>query len=112
MRLNRTLIGKQVRVRWVDPREVTCKTTFPDRHDIPRGKDLLAIWEEWGKVDDVTDGVLRLLQGVCIDPPNEAHQEHRLTYSAVPEALIESIVVLDDRGEVDGVPPITPRETA
>lgn len=107
MRLSKNLIGKQVRVRWIDPRSLHYTSLFADHHDAPKGRDLLATWDEWGFCDDITDGVIRLIQGVAVDPPSESRQQHELTYSAIPEVLIESVTILEDRpGDVNTQPSI------
>jgi len=57
VRVSKSLIGKVVEVRWIDPRE--------QHHDTDRapfaGREALAKWIEWGVVHDITDGVLRLM---------------------------------------------------
>ena len=101
MKLNKSLIGKEVRITWKDPRSVRLRSRFPDTHrDILRGRQSLATWVERGLVEDITDGVLHLQQGMAIDPPGESDQEHEIVYSVVPEELIELIVVLTETQEV------------
>ena len=74
---------------------------FPESHkDIPRGRQTLATWVERGLVEDITEGVLHLQQGVAVDPPFETDQAHEIVYSIVPEELIEHIVVLAETQEV------------
>ena len=85
MRVTKALVGKQVRIRWMDPRGFATISHFPtDHRDIPKGRALLARWEEWGTIDDITDGV-------------EALQNQAVTYSAIPEVLIEYIAILEDK---------------
>ena len=113
MRVTKALVGKQVRIRWMDPRGFDTISHFPtDHRDIPKGRALLARWEEWGTIDDITDGVVRLIQSVANDPPDEALQNQAVTYSAIPEVLIEHIVILEDKpgAEVVQAPVVQAKE--
>ena len=67
----RKFLGRLVEVVWSDP--------YEDRQDIrsaAKGCKALAKWVEWGKIDDVTEDVLRLRHGEGFSPghgqPNEA----------------------------------------
>ena len=99
MKLSKALIGKQVRVRWRDQRQMSCQSKHEDRRDVARGRKTLAYQEEWGIVDSVEEGVLHLLQGIASDPPHEDRRVDELTYSVLPEESIESITLLEDRAE-------------
>lgn len=93
MRVSRSLIGKVIEVRWIDPRE--------DHHDSDRpalvGKAALAKWIEWGVVNDITDGVLRLMYSTTwIPDENKANAFH---FTWIPVALIVDIRVLGDASE-------------
>ena len=97
MKLSRSLLGKVVRITWKDPREARVKSRYPGTHqDIVRGRASLATWTEYGIVEDITEGVLHLQQGLAVDPPLETDQAHEITLSVVPEELIESVVVLSE----------------
>ena len=101
MKLSKSLLGKVVRITWKDPREARIKSRYPGTHqDIVRGRASLATWTEYGIVEDMTEGVLHLQQGVATDPPGESDQEHEIVYSVVPEELIELVVVLIETQEV------------
>lgn len=99
MKLTKALLGKQARVRWRDQRSMKVVSGYADRHDIARGRKTLAVWEEWGVVDSIEEGVLHLLQGIASDPPHETNREDQLTYSVVPEESIESLTILEDKPE-------------
>ena len=100
MKLSKALLGKEVRVTWKDPRSARVKSVYPDTHrDILRGRQTLATWTERGMVEDITEGVLHLQQGIAIDPPLETDQSHEIVYSIIPEELIESVVVLIESKE-------------
>jgi hypothetical protein len=112
MRVTKALVGKQVRIRWMDPRSFDTISHFPiDHRDIQKGRALLATWEEWGTIDDITDGVIRLIQSVANDPPEEALQNQAITHSAIPEVLIENITILEDKPGVDVGTPAVTKET-
>lgn len=97
MKLSRSLIGQQVRIVWKDPRTARLSSRFPDTHsDLPRGRATLATWTEWGYVEDITEGVLHLRQGIAVDPPLESNQQHEVILSIVPEELIEEIYILGE----------------
>ena len=100
MKVPKSLLGKAVRVQWKDPRSARVKSNFPGTHqDIVRGRASLATWTEHGIVEDITEGVLHLRQGLAVDPPLETDQSHEVTLSIVPEELIELIVPLIDAPE-------------
>ena len=100
MKISKALVGKQVRLTWKDPRNVHLVSKFPQTHqDIQRGRQTLATWTEWGRVEDITEGVVHLCQGLAVDPPLETDQQHELTLSIIPEELIEVVVVLLDSPE-------------
>ena len=67
----RKFMGNLVEVTWEDPCE--------ERQDMihaSKGRKALAKWVEWGKIDDVTENVVRLSHGEGFSPghgkPNEA----------------------------------------
>lgn len=102
MNLPKHLVGREVRLAWVDPRALRLTSYFPgDHRDVPHGEAGLAWWEEWGKIEKIEDGVVYLLQGMAKDHPGEERQQHDLQFSVVPESLIRCLTVLVD-GEVFG----------
>ena len=85
MKLARTLIGKQVRVVWKDPRSCRLVSKFPQTHqDLLRGRQTLATWTEWGRIEDITEGVVHLCQGFAADPPLESDQQHEIALDHLP----------------------------
>jgi len=80
------LVGATVRVTWADP-----NTWRGDIRDLVRGRAALATWREYGEVIDVTDGVVLLAHSIAQSPGKGDDEVQR---TAVPEALIESLVVL------------------
>jgi len=94
VRISKSLIGKVVEVRWIDPRE--------QHHDTDRppfaGKEALAKWIEWGVVHDITDGVLRLMYSTTWVP--EDHKPDGFHFTWIPASLIVDIRVLGDASEV------------
>ena len=103
MKLSRSLVGKQVRISWRDPRTLRVTSHDTDGHrDVIKGRAALAEWNEWGLVECIDEGVLFLQQSIGIDPPKESDQQHELQYSVVPEELIERVVILVDQPEQEG----------
>lgn len=84
-------IGDVVKVTWRDP--VAPPTRF-SIVDAPKGRDAMARWVEYGKVDDVTDGVLRLRYSEGFDPKKSEPDE--AFYCFIDCSLIEDICVLID----------------
>lgn len=88
MNVPRRLIGQVVEIQWKDP-----GANRSMLHSLKKGRQALATWKEYGVVFDVTDGVviighsLGAEAGVDVDKPDEIYS------SAVPEDLIEKIVV-------------------
>lgn len=100
MKIPKSLLGKAVRIQWKDPRSARVKSNFPDSHqDIVRGRASLATWTEYGLIEDVTEDVLHLRQGLAVDPPLETDQSHEVTLSIIPAELIELIVPLVEAPE-------------
>lgn len=95
MRLSRNLIGKVVEIEWMDPTTCKFKSHTPeDKSSLPKGRAALATWTEYGLLDDVTDGVVRLLQSIGTDAVVEKERVEDYTALFVPEALIEKVTVL------------------
>lgn len=62
-----------------------------------RGEKALATWEEQGIIDDVTDGVARIVHSRGSDASwvTEDDRSVELSCTWVPEALIEKITVYE-----------------
>ena len=97
MKLPRTILGKVVEIVWRDPKWDRVKSHNPDRSDVPKGLQALARWREYGVVDDLTDGVARVVhsmgEGASRDPAATDADEFVCTW--VPEALVESYKVFE-----------------
>lgn len=110
MKIGRQYLGRVCEVVWRDPkwdRVVSVDTN--NRSDIPRGMAALARWREYGVIDDITEGVIRIVHsaGDCAgrNPASTDADEYVCTW--VPEALVETIRVFvvqeeasDERREV------------
>lgn len=59
--------------------------------DMPKGRDALATWREYGLVQDITDGVVIIAHSIGRDA--QATTDDEIHCSAVPEALIEKLTV-------------------
>lgn len=95
MRVGRQYLGKEVRVTWRDPHQ-------GDRIPLdsaPKGKAALATWTEWGRIDDLTDGIVRLVHSEAKNPPYESEPGVEVVPTYIPEELIEDIVVLEPTRE-------------
>ena len=88
MRIARQLIGREVKLTWLDP-------VSSERVDIEKalkGKAALASWVERGIIDDITEGVVRFRQSEATlagqTNPDEA------IFGWVPEDLIIACTVM------------------
>ncbi len=95
MRLTKAVIGRVVEVTWRDPigGRVTSKDLL-HHSDVPKGWAALARWREYGVIDDMTDGIVRLVRGFGTD--NHVTDESPVDeYDAtwIPESLIETVKV-------------------
>jgi len=89
MKIPKHYIGKVVKLTWEDPRG------GGERVDIvsaPKGKAALAKWEEYGLVDDITDGVVRIRHSDAYSPGDKDPDEALFTW--VVEDLVVGVVVL------------------
>ena len=90
MRIPRNLLGRLVELTWRDPvGGVRHECHLPDRADLPRGRAALATWTERGVIDDITEGVIRLIQSEAVGPGKLAPDEFGCQW--IPEDLVESI---------------------
>lgn len=98
MKIPRSLIGKYVELIWRDPRDdrVCCRPT-----ELLRGFAALATWKERGVIDDLTDGIVRIIHSEGTEPQSPGGEESKPDYRVtwVHEALVESIVVMEPAKE-------------
>ena len=87
MKITKHFIGKEVRITWLDPcsQRVSLETA-------KKGKAALARWIERGVIDDVTDGVVRLIQSHAYSAGESAPDEAIIGW--VPEDLIEACEIM------------------
>jgi len=87
MKVSRALVGRVVEIQWMDP-----GTFNVDLDKLPLGRAALATWLEWGRLQDVTDGVLLVAHSVGTSAgdkdPDEVH------CSAIHEALVEKLTAM------------------
>lgn len=95
MKIAKFYIGKEVRVTWKDP-----IGKRQDINDARKGQGALAKWVEWGQVDDVSEGVLRIVQSQAFEPGSEKADE--CMFGWIPEELIEKIEILVPSHEKEG----------
>lgn len=101
MKVPKSLIGCMVMVRWMDP--FTGVTEVSVEGPPRRGRSALATQFELGRIDDITDGVVRILHYEATHPGDEKPDEFRHTW--VLEDLIEDVQVYEPRKLTD-----TPKE--
>ena len=105
MKLGRQYLGKVVEVVWRDPKWDRVQShDSKERSDVPKGLAALARWREYGVIDDITDGVARVIhsmgEGASRDPAQSEADEFVCTW--VPEDLIESIRVFEPQAKDTG----------
>lgn len=89
MKVSKQFIGKVCRIEWNDPVSENDRVAVKDA---PKGKQSLARWVEYGKIDDITDGVVRFRHSESYDPgENEVHEA---LFGWVQEDLIERLEAL------------------
>lgn len=100
MKLTRAHLGRVVEVVWRDPGTGHTKTRGTEMG--ARGQGALATWKERGVIDDITDGVARIVHSEGLDACYVMGDDRSVELSCtwVPEALIEKITVYEARTEV------------
>lgn len=84
----RAVLRKRVLIKWRDP----CAHDFEGRYeDLPKGAGGLSVWEEEGVLDDLTDGVARLIHSRC--EKGQPTANCRYLTSLIPVDLIYEIQV-------------------
>ena len=103
MKLTRAHLGKLVEVIWRDPGTGHTKVRTADRSDGSRGQGALATWRERGVIDNMEDGVARIVHSEGTDASYVIDEEKSVELSCtwVPEALIERITIYEPKVEPD-----------
>lgn len=97
MKIPRSLIGRDVKVRWRDPGGAKLRSRTKDGSDLPGGWGALGVWTMQGFILTIKDGVVTLVNSMGDDPPHEIVDWVRdYEVEFIPEALVESIVVKED----------------
>lgn len=96
MKAGKHLIGKFVEIQWRDP---AGGVTRQQLKDAPIGRAALATWREYGVVDNITDGVVRIVHSAGAEPGEPADSTDEICMSAVPEELIERIRIFETMKE-------------
>lgn len=86
MKVGRHYIGVRVTVKWHDPMQENYKVA-----EAPVGLKALAVWEEEGVIDDITEGVVRVRHSVGYNPPNHDVPDEAL-YTYIVDDLIDEII--------------------
>ena len=88
MKLTKSLIGKEIRVTWHDH-----AGKHGDWHEVRIGKAALAKWIERGKVHDVSEGVLTIVQSEAWSAGELEPDEGMFGW--IPEELIDQIEIME-----------------
>ena len=92
MKITRHHIGKECRVTWVDP----CSQRV-SLENAKKGLAALAKWIERGVIDDVTEGVVRLIQSYAYSAGEKEPDEAIIGW--IPEDLIISCEIMEPMKE-------------
>jgi hypothetical protein len=96
MKIPKSYIGRLVQITWRDPAGKRM-----DFREARTGKEALATWVERGKIDDISDGVVRFLQSEAWWAGEKEPDEGMFGW--VPEDLIEKcelLVVAEEKEHV------------
>jgi hypothetical protein len=93
MKVGKHLVGRMVEIQWKDPTSGRMELA-----QAPKGRAALSTWIERGVVDDVTDGVVRIVHSAGRNPG--ATETDEVQYTSVDDALIERIVVFEPKEEI------------
>ncbi len=99
MRVSKKYIGKVVEVRWRDPVEIDSSATgeTPSIDVLPKGKSGLARWVEWGVIDDIREGVVRMKYSQAWHW--QAERPDKYKHTLIPASLIEEIRIVGEASE-------------
>ena len=86
MRIAKHYLGQIVELKWIDP-----TTNRVAVSKLPKGHAVLASWTEYGKVFDITDGVVIIAHSIGVEPMDT---DDEVCYTSIPEDVIESITIL------------------
>lgn len=103
MKVGRAYLGKQVKLTWRDPREAVIHELD---HPFARGQGALATQVNYGLIDDITEGVVRIRHNEASHPQDRPNpSEWSVTW--VPEELIVAVELPNDTpknpGDTDAV---------
>lgn len=92
MKVGKNYLGKVVEVQWRDP---TSGGRRAHLSEAPVGRAALATWREYGVVDNITDGIIRIVHSAGADPGLPPESTDEIMWTVVPEELIERIRVFE-----------------
>ena len=88
MRVTKAVIGKYVEITWRDP-----TSGRMELQRAPVGRKALSTWKERGVVDDVTEGVVRVVHSAGKGPDGDEGEVDEIQYTSIDETLIEVLDV-------------------
>lgn len=99
MKVGRQYLGKFVEITWRDPGTAHVKARR--REEALKGVEALALWRERGVVDDVTEGIVRLVHSEGYNAKHvDGVDEIEFYCTWVPEGLIEAITLYEPQAPV------------
>ena len=89
MKVGRAALGQVVVLRWLDP--ASDHTNENVKGPAARGRGALAVQTEIGRIDDITDGVVRICHTETVHPGDKSPGAWFHTW--VPEDLVIELVL-------------------
>lgn len=90
MKVSKHLIGKEAKIHWVDPVS-NHESLINLKEPAKKGRAALARWIERGVIDDITEGVVRLIIAETFSAGEEKPDEAIIGW--IPEDLITKIEI-------------------
>ena len=88
MKIPKSYVGKEARITWRDPAGKRL-----DWHEAKVGQAALAKWVERGLIDDVTEGVVRIVQSEAYSSGEDTPDEG--LFGWIPEELIDKCELME-----------------
>ena len=89
VKIGKQYLGKMVELTWRDPR-----FDRVELHAVRHGRDALAVWQEFGRIDEIVDGVVRIIHSAGKETAG-APAIDEICATWVAEDLVDSIVVYE-----------------
>ncbi len=93
MKITKAFLNQLVILTWEDPRGGGSREEIDKA---PKGKAALAKWNEFGRIDDITDGVIRIRHSEAFESPGNKEPDEGV-FSWIVEALITDCIILTEK---------------